>query len=58
MIVFTLVTEPGFLYRAEVSEDLVNWELLGDFILATGVTLEFTEAIEGERRFYRFRRTP
>ena len=54
---FTVSAEPGFLYRAEASEDLLSWELL-DTVLAEDATVEFSYLIDRTRRFYRFRRTP
>ena len=58
LLTFTVTTEPGFLYRAEFSSDLQSWELLGDTILSDSVTTTFTDAIQANRRFYRFRRIP
>ncbi|MFT4548954.1 MAG: hypothetical protein ACI9MB_002924 [Verrucomicrobiales bacterium] len=57
-LTFTIVAEPGFLYVAETSGDLLNWEPLGASKLAEGNTLEFTDTLAISRRFYRFRRTP
>ena len=57
-VVFTVTTEPGFLYVAEVSEDLDSWTQVGEEILATESTAVFTDELSEVRRFYRFRRTP
>ena len=57
-LTFTIAAEPGFLYLAEASDDLLNWEDLGPSQLATGDTVELTFSIDRARRFYRFRRTP
>jgi hypothetical protein len=58
ILTFTLMTEPGFWYQAEFSNDLENWEPLSDEILAGGGTLIFSDTVLADRRFYRFRRLP
>ena len=58
VLTFTLMTEPGFLYRAEVSSDLKSWERLGNSILSDGETTTFIDTIQVDRRFYRFSRIP
>jgi len=57
-LTFTVVAEPGFLYVAEFSSDLLNWQPLGESVLATSDTVEFTDILDTSRHFYRFRRTP
>jgi len=58
VLTFTLMTEPGFLYRAEVSSDLKSWERLGNSIRSDGETTTFIDTIQVDRRFYRFSRIP
>jgi hypothetical protein len=57
-LTFTVTAEPGFLYEAEFSSDLLNWQALGPSRLATGNSVEFTDILDVRRRYYRFRRTP
>lgn len=57
-LTFTVIAEPGFLYVAEFSSDLLDWQPLGESVLATGNTVEFTDDLDTSRHFYRFRRTP
>ena len=57
-VTITATAEPGFLYVAEVSNDLLNWTQVGESILATGDTVSFIDDTSADRRFYRFRRTP
>lgn len=42
----------------ESGNDLINWLPLGGSVLAIGNTVEFTDTIDMNRRFYRFQRTP
>ena len=58
VVEFTVRTEPGFLYQAEASDNLVDWIDLGSPTLATGNTTLFTDALDGSHQYYRFRRTP
>lgn len=57
-LTFTVVTEPGFYYVAEMTTDLENWVMSGEPVLAEGGTVTFTKPVSGTRVFYRFRRTP
>lgn len=57
-LIFSVAAQPGFIYSAEASGDLLNWEPLGASILAEGNHVEFTDSIDSGHRFYRFRRTP
>ncbi|MDG2324640.1 MAG: lamin tail domain-containing protein [Akkermansiaceae bacterium] len=58
LITFSVIAEPGFLYEAEVSGNLENWEALGSPVLADSTTLPLTDVLSETRRFYRFRRLP
>jgi hypothetical protein len=54
---FTVIAEPGFIYAAEASKDLLTWELLHT-ATAAGSTLEFTTTTDQPARFFRFERQP
>lgn len=58
VLTFTVVTEPGFYYVVEVSEDLESWIQPGDPVLAEGGTLRFVNPVSDVRVFFRFRRIP
>ncbi len=57
-VTFRVAAEPGFLYSAEASGDLIQWQPLGESVLAGSDHVEFTDSIAGEHRYYRFYRTP
>ena len=57
-LTFTLQSEPGFYYQMEVSEDLLNWNPVGDAFEAVAPVVTVTDTFDLARRFYRFRRIP
>ncbi|MGC6464340.1 MAG: lamin tail domain-containing protein [Akkermansiaceae bacterium] len=55
---FSIVTEPGFFYLAEVSDDLEIWRPLAEPVIAEAPITTFNDLLSGSNRYYRFRRIP